>query len=85
MNGFKEFLADVFNDPSEYLPMFVRLGVLLAEAAAATVDHWRMASSRLPVRFVCDRPFLLLIHALKAGTILFLGRVNDPSQPALAP
>ena len=30
MHDLKEFLADVFNNPSEYLPMFVSLGVLLA-------------------------------------------------------
>jgi serpin B len=55
------------------------------EAAAATVNHMMTRSSRLPVSFVCDRPFLFLIHAVKSGTILFIGRVNDPSQPALAP
>ena len=55
------------------------------EAAAATVNHMMTRSSRLPVSFVCDRPFLFLIHAVQSGTILFIGRVNDPSQPALTP
>jgi serpin B len=55
------------------------------EAAAATGVHWRYGSSTSPVPFVCDRPFLFLIHAVKSGTVLFIGRVNDPSQPALTP
>ena len=55
------------------------------EAAAATVNHMMTRSSQLPVSFVCDRPFLFLIHAVKSGTILFIGRVNDPSQLARAP
>jgi serpin B len=54
------------------------------EAAAATVDHFAR-SAVLPVKFVCDRPFLFVIRAVKAGTILFIGRVNDPSQPAARP
>jgi serpin B len=53
------------------------------EAAAATVDHFMTRSATLPVKFVCDRPFLFVIHAAKAGTILFIGRVNDPSRPGV--
>ena len=55
------------------------------EAAAVTVNHMSARSALMPVGFVCDRPFLFLIRAAKAGTILFVGRVNDPSLPAAAP
>jgi serine protease inhibitor len=32
-----------------------------------------------PVEVKVDRPFLFFIHDLKTGTLLFLGRVVDPS------
>ena len=30
--------------------------------------------------FICDRPFLYIIHETKLNGILFLGKITDPSQ-----
>jgi len=51
------------------------------EAAAATVVMMvgRAAPSEKPVAFHADRPFLFLIRHKATGTILFMGRVMDPS------
>ncbi len=46
-------------------------GVVIMEAAAAPSP---------PVVFRADRPFLFLIRDVKHGTILFLGRLTDPSR-----
>lgn len=48
------------------------------EAAAATgVIMARASAARLPV-FRADRPFLFLIRENKTGTVLFLGRCENP-------
>lgn len=51
------------------------------EAAAATAVAMRAGSAmmpRQPVVVTADRPFLFYIHHRGSGTILFMGRVNDP-------
>ncbi len=35
---------------------------------------------REPVVFRADRPFLFLIRDVKHGTVLFLGRLADPTK-----
>ncbi len=51
------------------------------EAAAATAVAMRVKSmSRPPVEFRADHPFLFLIQEEETGTILFLGRVADPTK-----
>lgn len=54
------------------------------EAAAATAVMMMKAAlaPRPEVTFRADRPFLFLIRAKDAGTILFLGRVASPTAPA---
>ena len=52
------------------------------EAAAATLAFGTTAGSPppKPVDFIANRPFIYLIQHVKTGTILFMGRVMDPSQ-----
>lgn len=48
------------------------------EAAAATVVGMSLARDR-PV-FMADHPFIFIIQDKQTGTILFMGKVNDPSK-----
>lgn len=52
-------------------------GTEAAAATAVVVGLTSMPSQ--PVVVTVDRPFLFLIRDLKTGTILFLGRVEDPT------
>jgi serpin B len=49
------------------------------EAAAATAVVISTTSAPVTEPFHVDRPFLFVIHDVKHGTPLFLGRVDDPS------
>ncbi len=58
---------------------FVEVNEEGTEAAAATgVIMKEVAMMQVPV-FKADRPFIFLIEHLATGTILFMGRVSDPS------
>ena len=50
------------------------------EAAAATAVTVRTLSISRPLIFSADHPFLFLIVEPQSGSILFLGRVTDPSK-----
>jgi serpin B len=52
------------------------------EAAAATAVTVRVTSVARTPQFRIDRPFLFLIREKQSGSILFLGRVSDPTQSA---
>ena len=51
------------------------------EAAAATAVAISKLAVVLPRKFPVDHPFLFLIRASPTGTLLFLGRVEDPRTP----
>lgn len=57
---------------------FVEVDEEGTEAAAATAVGIRTTS--MPPQFVADHPFLFLIRENSTGTILFIGRVTDPSK-----
>ena len=51
------------------------------EAAAATaVSMWGRSVPQPPTIFRVDRPFVFLIQDNQTGSILFMGRVNDPTK-----
>ena len=66
------FLSDVIHKA------FVEVNETGTEAAAAT---FQLAKSRgMSGRFIADHPFLFLIRENGSGSILFLGRVVDPTK-----
>jgi len=68
------FIADVIHKA------FVSVDEEGTEAAAATaVVLAESAMPQEPVEMTVDRPFVFLIRDIETGTILFLGRVLDPS------
>jgi serpin B len=59
---------------------FVALDEAGTEAAAATAVIMTLTSAPPPpVEVTIDRPFIFLIQDIETGTILFVGRVLDPS------
>ncbi|MEA2067732.1 MAG: serpin family protein [Verrucomicrobiota bacterium] len=56
---------------------FVEVNEEGTEAAAATAVGMRATS--MPPQFIANHPFLFLIRENSSGTILFVGRVADPS------
>jgi len=61
---------------------YVEVNEVGAEAAAATAGTWLVTGlpPREPRVFRADHPFLFAIRERSSGTILFLGRVMDPTQ-----
>jgi serpin B len=49
------------------------------EAAAATAVVIGTESASVPAAFKADRPFAFYIRDQKTGTVLFLGRITDPT------
>ncbi len=58
---------------------FVDVDEAGTEAAAATTVGFTTTAAHLPAEVHFDRPYLFLIRDSATGTILFLGRVDDPS------
>ena len=61
---------------------YVKVNEEGTEAAAATAVVVDEASEPMYPEFKADRPFLFQIRDRLTGSILFMGRVVDPSEPA---
>ncbi|SEA43559.1 serpin B [Arachidicoccus rhizosphaerae] len=48
------------------------------EAAAVTTTGMATTSVQLPVSFICDRPFGIIISEQTSNTILFMGKIMNP-------
>lgn len=62
---------------------FVEVNEEGTEAAAATGVAMMLKSARIepqPAVFRADRPFMFTIRDVKSGSILFLGRITDPTK-----
>jgi len=60
---------------------FVSVDEAGTEAAAATAVIMKLtAIPEMPIEFTIDRPFLFLIRDIETGTILFIGRVVNPTR-----
>ena len=75
MTGTRElYISDVIHKA------FVAVDESGTEAAAATAVIMRLSAAPAePVHVTVDRPFIFLIRDIETGTILFVGRVMDPS------
>ncbi len=75
MTGSRDlFISEVVHDA------FVAVDEEGTEAAAATaVIMPTSAKPQEPVQVTVDRPFVFLIRDVRTGTVLFVGRVLDPS------
>lgn len=80
------------SDPNKELPLkisavlhkaFVKVNEEGTEAAAATAVVMRTVTTSMPPPppvFRADHPFLFFIRDMETGTILFMGRVADPTK-----
>ena len=59
---------------------FIAVDELGTEAAAATAVAFDESAAADPVFLTADRPFLFFIRDVQTGTVLFLGRVLDPTR-----
>jgi serpin B len=75
MTGTRElFIAEVLHKA------FVSVDEAGTEAAAATAVVMKYTSiPEVPVEVTVDRPFVFLIRDLETGTVLFVGRVANPT------
>jgi serpin B len=71
----KLFISDVIHKA------FIKLDESGTEAAAATavIMEATAAPADLPVEFTVDRPFIYLIYDKESHSLLFVGRVLDPT------
>ncbi len=61
---------------------FVKVDEKGTEAAAATAIGMRLAGAPImekPIEFTADHPFIVILRDKRTGTILFMGRVMEPS------
>ncbi|GAA4421402.1 serpin family protein [Nibrella viscosa] len=59
---------------------FVAVDEKGTEAAAVTTGGVSVTS--MPVAYICDRPFVIVIHEKTSGTVLFMGKIVNPQTNA---
>ena len=59
---------------------FVAVDEKGTEAAAVTTGGVSTTAARVPT--LCDRPFVFVIHEKTSGTVLFVGKIADPTKTA---
>ncbi|GAB3734134.1 serpin family protein [Spirosoma lituiforme] len=57
---------------------FVAVDEQGTEAAAVTTGG--ISTTSVPLPTLCDRPFVFVIHEKSTGTVLFIGKIADPTQ-----
>ena len=57
---------------------FIAVDETGTEAAAVTTGE--VLTTSLPQAYLCDHPFVVVIHEKTSGTVLFTGKVADPTQ-----
>ncbi len=67
------FISDILHKA------FIKIDENGTEAAAATAILFEVTAISAPKIFIADRPFVYLIRDTQTNTILFMGRVLDPS------
>ena len=67
------FIDDVFHKT------FISVNEAGTEAAGSTSVPMAMKYHKNTVDIILDRPFIYMIRDIKTDTILFMGRVLDPS------
>jgi len=91
MDGFQSMISEGVEGPvfiGDVLhKAFIKVDEKGTEAAAATivmmVTESTMEEEPEPVEFTADRPFIFLIVEHSTNTILFMGRVLDPSESSI--
>jgi serpin B len=71
-----------FNISAAIHKAFVDVNETGTEAAAVTAIGFEATAVRIenpPIPFIADHPFLFLIRDTKSGSILFLGRIEEPA------
>ena len=57
---------------------FVAVDEKGTEAAAVTTGG--ISTTAVPLPLLCDRPFVFIIHEKTSGTVLFVGKIADPTK-----
>lgn len=85
-------MPTAFTDRADFTKINAKGGILLSavkqntfvavdekgtEAAAVTTGE--MQTTAMPVATLCDRPFVFVIHEKTTGTILFVGKIANPT------